>query len=473
MKIYLVCRARAIGRADWAGRDDDPRPLSEVGRIQAAHLASALSPDPPTRIVSGPALRCMQTVEPLAAAIGLETEIDERLAIDADPIGILELLATGVEGSLVICTHARIVRYLLKTLGLVDAGAIRCRKGAYWVLEGPDDALTSAMYVDPGKVGRLDHSPRIEAETVTRAAVLDMGSNSFHLMIADVTDSGDIRPVHREKRMVRMGAELRRSGVIPEALCERSCEAAVELAAAVREHGVDRFFPVATAAVRVAGNGRAVAKRLGKALEQPVRVLSGEEEGRTVFRALQWRLGLGAAPAMGLDLGGGSLEIVVGRGAEVDAAVTTQLGVVALEQSIVESDPMTEQQEKKLREVVAAELAPHLGLLAGGLGCEAVVTGGTARALAKLLGEGVAKREPCAPLPFVSRRVLRRLCRSLVETTHEERMHIEGVRPARADLLPTGAVLLDEAAAQLDLRGYQICDWGLREGVLLDAVLPA
>ena len=52
-------------------------------------------------------------------------------------------------------------------------------------------------------------------------------------------------------------------------------------------------------------------------------------------------------------------------------------------------------------------------------------------------------------------------------------MHIEGVRPARADLLPTGAVLLDEAAAQLDLRGYQICDWGLREGVLLDAVLPA
>ena len=63
-------------------------------------------------------------------------------------------------------------------------------------------------------------------------------------------------------------------------------------------------------------------------------------------------------------------------------------------------------------------------------------------------------------------------CRSLVETTHEERTQIVGVRSARAELLPTGAVLLDEAVAQLDLRGYQICDRGLREGVLLDAVVP-
>ena len=228
MKIYLVCRARAVGRADWEGRDDDPRPLSEAGRIQAAHLAAALSSDPPARIVSGPALRCKQTVEPLAAALGLETEIDERLAIDADPVGILELLVTGIAGTLVICTHARVVRYLLKTLGLVDRGTVRCRKGAYWVLEGPDDALTSAVYVDPGKVARRADVPRTQAETVTRAAVLDMGSNSFHLMIADVTESGDIQSVRRAKRMVRMGAELRRSGVISESLCEKSSAAAAQ-----------------------------------------------------------------------------------------------------------------------------------------------------------------------------------------------------------------------------------------------------
>ena len=100
MKIYLVSRARAVGRPDWPGRDDDPRPLSELGRRQAERIAAEIASDPPARILAAPALRCQQTVAPLSAALGLEVETDERLAIGADLVGVLEALASGGEGSL-------------------------------------------------------------------------------------------------------------------------------------------------------------------------------------------------------------------------------------------------------------------------------------------------------------------------------------------------------------------------------------
>ena len=468
MKTYLVCRARTVGRAAWAGRSQDDRPLSEAGRAQAERLAAELADDPPVRVVSAPTARCQQTVGPLCDALSLPVEADRRLAIGANPVGPLELVATEVEGPLLICTHARVIRQLLRTLELVETDEIRCRRGSYWVLEGPGDSLVNARYVDSSDLERSSRA----VERVTRSAVLDLGSTSFHMLVADVSASGHITRVDSEKRMIWLGSHLRESGLIPDSLAARSCEAAVELTQLLRRHEVECFFPVATAAVRSASNGPAVVRQLESAMGHEIRVLSGEEECRAIFRAARQRLGLGTAPTVGLDLGGGSLEVVIGRGDEFEAAISTRLGVVALLQAVVENDPMTRAEERRIRDFVAIELEPHREFLAAGAGREAVLTGGTSRALAKLLRRGGSKSEPCAPLPFVSRRVLGKLCRSLVQTTHAERLRLEGVRPARADLLPTGVVLLDEVAHQLDLPGYQLCDWGLREGVLLTRVAP-
>lgn len=473
MKIYLVSRARAVGRPDWPGRDDDPRPLSELGRRQAERIAAEIASDPPARILAAPALRCQQTVAPLSAALGLEVETDERLAIGADLVGVFEALASGGEGSLAICTHTRVVDTLLRTLEMTGSEGARSRKGGLWVLEGPDDTLATARYLDTSELEPRSGSIGISGEQVTRAAVLDLGSTSFDLLIADVTASGEIEPVQSAKRMVPIGFPLGEPGIISDSLRNRGCRAAAQLSQIVSRSGVSHFFPVATAALRRATNGRAVSEQIGSAIGQPVRILSGEEEGRTLFRALHQRLGLGSGSATALDLGGASLGIVIGGGERIEAALTTRLGVAALRRAINAHDPMTAAEVAKLRAFVEAELEQHREFLAAGAGREAVVSGDTARALVQLLGEGVAKAEPCAPLPFVSRRVLRQLSRSLAETSHEERLRIEGVSASQVDLLPVGAVLLEEVAAQLDLRGYQLCDWGLREGVLLDAVLPA
>ena len=472
MKVYLVCRARTVGRAAWAGDNQRARPLSEAGRAQAQGLVSQFATDPPVRVVSAPTSRCHQTVEPLCDAFLLRAEVDERLAVGADPVGPFELLAAEAAGPLLLCTHARVIRQVLRTLELVEGEEIPCGRSSCWVLEGPGDSIVSARYVESVSIETVPVAPEGSLAPVTRSAVLDLGSASFHMLIADVSASGHVARVESQKRMVQMGSQLHESGRISDELIVRSCEAVAEIMPLLRRHDVEHFFPVATAAVRSASNGAEAVRQLEAAMGHEVWVLSGEEEGRAIFRAARQRLGLGDGPAVGLDLGGGSLEVVIGRGEEVEAAISTRLGVVSLRRAIVEHDPMTRAEDRKLRDFVAIELEPHLAFLADAAGREGVVTGGTARALAKLLGHSVSRSEPCARLPFVSRRRLGKLCRSLIQTTRADRLRIEGVRPARADLLPTGLVLLDEVAHQLDLPGYQLCDWGLREGVLLSRLLP-
>jgi exopolyphosphatase/guanosine-5'-triphosphate,3'-diphosphate pyrophosphatase len=137
-----------------------------------------------------------------------------------------------------------------------------------------------------------------------RVGVLDLGSTSFHLLVADATPTGEIRRVLREREMLRLGAL---AGVkLSDELCERAVEAARRLRRLADRAGAQELVAVATSAIRDAKNGRKLAERLSRALGSEVRTLSGEEEARLIFSAFRRRVGLGEENALGLDLGGGS-----------------------------------------------------------------------------------------------------------------------------------------------------------------------
>jgi len=479
MKIYLVRQARSVGSAEWLGDDDDLRPLSERGREQAALLADHFAADPPTRIVTAPALRCQQTVQPLASRLGLEAEIDERLGHGEDVARTLELLATAERGPLLLCTFADVIGSILRALELQRVERPECRKASVWTLERERAAPSTATYAEPVRAlrrrRRAPSPPR--AEGAVRAAVLDLGSTSFNLLIADVAHDGGIARVVREKVMLRLGAVIADEGCIPDPVCDRAGSVAREFAEIARGEEVDRLFAVATAALRSATNGQSAAQRIGAALGHPIRILSGEEEARTIFRAFQSRLELGAERVLGLDLGGGSLELALGSGVEIEGEVTTNLGAVRLHRELVPNDPMKKSELRAIRERVSDELEPHLGLLSPGAGRPAIATGGTARALARLVagrtkGRAPRERRAAGLCDEISRDELRQLCRLLVRSSHAERLGMRGIRKARADLLPVGAVILETVADRLDLTGYRICDWGLREGILIDELIP-
>jgi exopolyphosphatase/guanosine-5'-triphosphate,3'-diphosphate pyrophosphatase len=223
--------------------------------------------------------------------------------------------------------------------------------------------------------------------------------------------------------------------------------------------------------MRDAKNGRKLAERLGRALGSEVRILSGEEEARLIFSAFRRRVGLGDENAIGLDLGGGSLELAVGNASILRFETTLRLGVTRLHGELVASDPMTPSETRALKARVEEALDPIAGRVRALGPVRSIAAGGTVRALARLL-LGAPDEAPSADLRglLVSAEDFDALARRLARSSHAERLALPGVDEKRADLLPTGAVIMSTVIERLSLPGLMICDWGLREGVILEAL---
>ncbi len=445
MRVHLVRHAKAEKRARWDG-PDPLRPLTPLGLRQARSLAARLVGAGVRRILSSPHLRCRQTLEPLAAATGLRIELHECLAKGEPVAKAAELLRGLREAEVVCCTHAELVSELAAELE--EAGIEVVRHGR-------------------------DRVAAPDAET-ERIGVIDMGSTSFHLLVADVTPAGRLQPVDRERVMLRLGAEVARGAGISEEVCERAVATARGLRKKALRFGAERLVAVGTAALRDAANGPALASRIAEALGQPVRMLSGEEEARLIFAAFRRRVLLPAGQALGLDLGGGSLELAVGDWEGVAWETTLRLGVARLHRELVEGDPMRRRDARAVCERVLGQIEKVREPILRHAPAACVAAGGTARALGHL-AVGLRGLRPARSINqlFLSLDELRAITDLLVQASHEERLRLPGIRRRRADLLPTGALVLTTLAEALDLPGYTLTDWGLREGVLLDLVRQA
>ncbi len=486
MTLHLVRRAAALRRAEWPG-SDRTRPLSRGGHRQARRLADLLDGVPVTRLISSPSLRCRQTLEPLAARRGLPLETDARLAEGCGVPAGLELLESLGEEAAVLCSHEDLIPGLIQRLCAEREslrGDLPCEKGSVWVLDGSGAALESASYLPPPAKRRQRDAPRtVEVAEVVdgpepqlepeklRVAVLDLGSTSFHLLVADATPAGEIRRVLRERGMLRLGAMIASEGEIPERVCVRAVEEARRLRRHADDADASQLLVVATAALRDGANGEALARRIGEALGTEVRVLTGEQEAGLIFAAFRRRVALPPGTHLGLDLGGGSLELAVGDDDDVHWEASLPLGVARLHGEFVRCDPMTSKQRRAIRSRVRKLVAPHAaGIERRGPGV-CVATGGTVGALARLIATR-RTRWPTRSVGqlFVPADELHDLTAELVASTHDQRLRMPGIQKPRADLLPAGAVILESTAAELGLDGFTVSDWGLREGVILESL---
>jgi 8-oxo-dGTP diphosphatase len=148
---YLVRHADAGDKHEWTGPDDQ-RPLSDSGRREAEGLIAQLAGRPIADIVSSPALRCRQTVQPLADQRRLEVRTDAALAADADVGRAVELLLDTNADEVLLCSHRELIAPLLARLrehGAPISGQLTWPKGSVWLLEAADGAITSAVYLPP------------------------------------------------------------------------------------------------------------------------------------------------------------------------------------------------------------------------------------------------------------------------------------------------------------------------------------
>jgi exopolyphosphatase/guanosine-5'-triphosphate,3'-diphosphate pyrophosphatase len=177
---------------------------------------------------------------------------------------------------------------------------------------------------------------------------------------------------------------------------------------------------------------------------------------------------------LGLDLGGGSLELALGCGDRIYSECTLPLGAVRLQGELVSSDPMRPRDARRIRARVREALGPRRDELLRRVPDRIVAAGGTPRAIARLVAaqRGMSSAGDALPIE-IDLDELRGMTRQLVASSHEERLALPGIRRRRSDLLASGALVLVTVAEALGLEHFTFCDWGLREGVLLELMANA
>jgi exopolyphosphatase/guanosine-5'-triphosphate,3'-diphosphate pyrophosphatase len=300
-----------------------------------------------------------------------------------------------------------------------------------------------------------------------RLGVLDVGSNTVHLLVVDAHEGGHPDPVRSHKAQLRLAELLRSDGSLGPEGTKVLVHAASEARVAAEDEGVEDLVAFATSAVREATDSAAVLQAVRDDAGVDLRVLPGEDEARLTFLAVRRWFGWSAGRLLCLDIGGGSLELAAGLDEEPEVALSVPLGAGRLTRDRLPGDPPRKKDVEAVRayareqvEGVAAQL------LAGGRPDRAVVTSKTFRSLARL--DGAA---PYAQGPRVPRRLRRSGLAKQVERlqgmTAEERSELPGVSPSRAHQLLAGAVVAHTALEVLGLDEVSVCPWALREGVIL------
>src|SRR5262249_6410336 len=186
------------------------------------------------------------------------------------------------------------------------------------------------------------------ASIAMRAAAMDLGTNSFHLLVADVHPDGHIDPIVREKEMLRLGDVVSRHGSIPPTAADQAVGTVRRFRLLAEAADADEVLARATSAIRRATNGAEVVDRIEQEAVGGVEVLSGREAARLIFGAVRASVVLDPAPAICFDLGGGSLEVMIGDTRRLLFATSLPLGVARLTAEHVHSDPISKRDRREL-----------------------------------------------------------------------------------------------------------------------------
>ncbi|WP_342318937.1 Ppx/GppA phosphatase family protein [Corynebacterium mayonis] len=300
-----------------------------------------------------------------------------------------------------------------------------------------------------------------------RLGVLDVGSNTVHLVAVDARAGGRPTPMSDWKQPLRLVEQLDKHGNIEDKGINKLIDTVREAKDLAENLKCGAFLAFATSAVRSATNSEDVLQRVEESTGVRLDVLSGEEEARLTFLSARRWHGWSAGRITNLDIGGGSLEIASGVEETPDLAVSLDLGAGRLTHQWFDTDPPERKKINMLRDYIDAELAgPAQEFRALGEPGLAVGTSKTFRSLARLTGAA-----PSSAGPFVRRSLtapgLRQLIAFISRMTAADRAELEGINADRSHQIVAGALVAEAAMRALKLDKLDICPWALREGVIL------
>ncbi|AXG78495.1 Ppx/GppA phosphatase family protein [Streptomyces paludis] len=300
-----------------------------------------------------------------------------------------------------------------------------------------------------------------------RLGVLDVGSNTVHLLAVDAHRGARPLPAHSHKAELRLAELLDADGAIGPEGVDRLVATIADALQAAEDKGCEAVLPFATSAVREATNADQVLGRVKSETGVDLEVLTGEQEARLTFLAARRWFGWSSGKLLVLDIGGGSLEIAYGMDEEPDAAVSLPLGAGRLTAGRLPGDPPDPIDVKALRRHVRAEIARTVGEFARlGTPDHVVATSKTFKQLARIAG-AARSAEGLYVQRELSRASLEEWVPRLATMNALQRAALPGVSEGRSSQLLAGALVAEAAMDLFGVETLEICPWALREGVIL------
>ncbi len=302
-----------------------------------------------------------------------------------------------------------------------------------------------------------------------RVAVVDIGTNSTRLLIADVTEHRVTAELDRRTTITRLGVGVDVDGRLRDDAMDRVYATLEDYRAQIDAHDCDIAIAVLTSAVRDAANGAEFARTVGDRYGLTAHVLPGDEEARLTFLgATSERDPDDRTPTLVIDIGGGSTELVLGTGSEQTFHVSTQAGVVRQTERHLGSDPPRRAELRELEEDVRSIIAAgvpneHLDSVA-----HAIAVAGTATSLAAIAQE----LEPYDPQKVHGYALSREQCEQMLERLAslplQDRRRVRGLHPDRAPTIVAGAAILVEILSLFGLEQVEVSEHDILRGAALE-----
>jgi exopolyphosphatase/guanosine-5'-triphosphate,3'-diphosphate pyrophosphatase len=297
--------------------------------------------------------------------------------------------------------------------------------------------------------------------------VLDLGSNTIHLLLVDAHYGAAPIPASKMKTTLRLSEHLRDDGSVDDTAVEQLVDFISRGMQLAEDKGATDVMAFATSALREAANGDEVLTKVRRETGLDIDVLTGEDEARMTFLAARRWYGWSSGRILLLDIGGGSLELASGTDEEPDVAVSLPLGAGRLTRDLLVGDPPTPESVRQLRRHARAAIAEVVGRLRRvGEPRMAVATSKTFKQLARIAGappssEGIHVRR------VLRAEDLREIVPQLARMDSTQRSRLPGVSEGRSAQMVAGALVAEAAMDLLDVEELEVCPWALREGIIL------
>ncbi|HEX2870733.1 MAG TPA: hypothetical protein VHP33_05740, partial [Polyangiaceae bacterium] len=285
-----------------------------------------------------------------------------------------------------------------------------------------------------------------------KLAALDLGSNSFHLLVAQTNGVSELSKLGSDKEVLRLGAVVQEHGQLSDDAYAKALQTVGRMVAVARELGAEKVLAVATSALRDARNGRSFCEDCSTRYGVQIELVSGDEEARLAYLGARSALNLSGGRVLVADVGGGSVELAAGDGVHCDSVQSLQLGFLRLAHAFPLGEPGGVGRLARYVQLECEKARWQLGRFD-----TLLLSGGTARAIGKLLGGGIASASTTQVLE---------LCEELARLPREA-LIARGVERERATTLAAGAAVVSGLLAGFGQRELRISPRGLREGMIL------